>query len=262
MNILFVCAGNTCRSPMAEALARNRFGSSAHVRSAGVVARDGVGTANPHGIAVMLAHYGLDTRQHVPCLVDRLDSADFDLIIALDPTITERLKTRDAWQSANIITWDVADPIGTDEATYAATAQQIDSLIQTIEPAIMTPANFMHAYAQALASQQWSAIAPLMDESICVTFSEDTFIGLSAVQAAFEKTFALIKDETYDITNMRWVSQDETYAVCLYHFHWSGLIHGQHASGGGRGTSVLRKQNGRWRLLTEHLGPHARNHQS
>ncbi|MEH7125539.1 low molecular weight protein arginine phosphatase [Bacillus sp. JJ1773] len=39
--ILFVCTGNTCRSPMAEAILRNMGISGVEVKSAGVYAQDG-----------------------------------------------------------------------------------------------------------------------------------------------------------------------------------------------------------------------------
>ncbi len=41
MNILFVCTGNTCRSPMAEAILRHRSDNSIQVRSAGIFASNG-----------------------------------------------------------------------------------------------------------------------------------------------------------------------------------------------------------------------------
>lgn len=41
MNILFVCTGNTCRSPIAEALLKSRNIDGLQVRSAGIYASDG-----------------------------------------------------------------------------------------------------------------------------------------------------------------------------------------------------------------------------
>lgn len=51
-NILFVCTGNTCRSPMAEGLCRSmarREGLSVEVRSAGVSAADGAAVSRHTG---------------------------------------------------------------------------------------------------------------------------------------------------------------------------------------------------------------------
>lgn len=46
-NILFVCTGNTCRSPMAEALLRQKAGNRYDVRSAGISALAGQPAAEP-----------------------------------------------------------------------------------------------------------------------------------------------------------------------------------------------------------------------
>lgn len=121
-----------------------------------------------------------------------------------------------------------------------------------------TPQEFIANYERGLAAQSWSAIAPLIHERCVVTFNEGTHVGKPQVEAAFRKTFALIKDETYTIRNIHWVQETETSAVLTYEFDWSGKINGQPASGSGRGTSVLTRQSGSWQLLCEHLGPPAR----
>lgn len=41
MNVLFVCTGNTCRSPMAEALLRHKSSDACGVASAGIFANEG-----------------------------------------------------------------------------------------------------------------------------------------------------------------------------------------------------------------------------
>src|SRR5699024_3392835 len=51
MNILFVCTGNTCRSPMAESILKHKD-SSFNVQSAGIYA-DNFDKANPHTIKVL-----------------------------------------------------------------------------------------------------------------------------------------------------------------------------------------------------------------
>lgn len=122
----------------------------------------------------------------------------------------------------------------------------------------MTAQELLQTYEKALAMQQWENVEPLMHPDVCVTFNNGTYKGIEEVEGAFRRTFALIQDETYAISNVHWIREDDALAVCLYHFHWSGIINGQMASGGGRGTSVLVNENGRWQILTEHLGPEAK----
>ena len=50
--VLFVCAGNTCRSPIAAAVARLLLGSGAQVESAGTAADDGT-AATSEAVQVM-----------------------------------------------------------------------------------------------------------------------------------------------------------------------------------------------------------------
>ena len=120
----------------------------------------------------------------------------------------------------------------------------------------MSAEEFIRAYEQALASQDWGKVDPLVHENACVTFSNGTVHkGKAEVKSAFEKNFSLIKDEKYSISNVHWVSKGSETAVYLFEFSWSGLINDQPASGSGRGTSVLIKESDRWQLLVEHLGP-------
>jgi ketosteroid isomerase-like protein len=120
----------------------------------------------------------------------------------------------------------------------------------------MNPAEFMKSYESALATQDWDAVAPLIHEDACVTFSSgDYFKGKTEIRQAFERNFSLIQDERYSISEVHWVSRSEDFAVCVYAFRWEGLIQGEPASGAGRGTSILIAEGGRWSLLAEHLGP-------
>lgn len=121
----------------------------------------------------------------------------------------------------------------------------------------MTPQDLMQAYEEALASQEWENVEPLMHEDICVTFSSGTFKGKDQVRKAFEHNFTVIEDEEYSIENLHWAFVGKESAVCLYSFQWQGLINGQPSSGGGRGTSVLVHPAGKWQIIAEHLGPHA-----
>ena len=117
---------------------------------------------------------------------------------------------------------------------------------------------FVTAYETALATQNWAEVEPLFHEDACVTFSSGTVHrGKDAVRRAFVGNFGVIADETYRVSNVHWVRKDREYAAYLFDFDWTGLIDGEPASGGGRGTCVLVKDGTSWRLLVEHLGPRA-----
>ena len=122
----------------------------------------------------------------------------------------------------------------------------------------MQPEDFIHAYEQALASQDWVQVEPLIHAEACVTFSNGTVHkGKGEVKKAFEHNFSLIQDENYSMTDIHWVLKNAETAMYLFEFHWSGIIDGKSAQGAGRGTSILIKTGGRWQLLIEHLGPKA-----
>ena len=122
----------------------------------------------------------------------------------------------------------------------------------------MQPEEFIRAYENALATQGWHHVEPLVHTDACVTFSNGTVHkGKAEVQRAFEKNFSLIKDETFSIANVHWVLKSPETAVYLFEFSWSGIINEKPASGSGRGTCVLIKEAGKWQLLIEHLGTKA-----
>jgi ketosteroid isomerase-like protein len=113
-------------------------------------------------------------------------------------------------------------------------------------------------YVKKLNTHSWEQIVPHVAEEAVFIFTEDTFVGKAAAQAAFEKTFKLIENEVFSLHNIVWTVVTDDVASCHYEFRWKGVISGQDAAGGGRGTSILRKVDGRWLIAHEHLGPYAR----
>lgn len=122
----------------------------------------------------------------------------------------------------------------------------------------MNHANALSAYVEALNTHSWDRIAPHVTEDAVFIFTEDTFTGHAAAKVAFEKTFALIQDEHFSLHDIVWTVVADDVAACRYEFRWKGLISGQESSGGGRGTTILRKIGGGWFIAHEHLGPYPR----
>ena len=94
MRILLVCMGNTCRSPMAEALLRleaARRGLRINVASAGVRCGNPGGPANDHAIAAMQAR-GIDLSSHMQRQVEAAAISQFDMIIALDGAVRDKIR--------------------------------------------------------------------------------------------------------------------------------------------------------------------------
>lgn len=82
-SVLFVCAMNAVRSPMAEAIARHYFGKSIYVQSAGVRKSD-----TDAFMASILSEIGIDASKHKPRTLQELEEwegLNFDLIISLSP---------------------------------------------------------------------------------------------------------------------------------------------------------------------------------
>lgn len=126
--LLFVCYGNICRSPMAEAIARRRLGPAVEAASAGIGATGG--PASEEAVLVMKLVYGLDISGHVARPVGLFDFREFDAVIAMDASIYHHL--REVWgvPEAVLYGWDIEDPLGADYETYKQTAAKIERRLE------------------------------------------------------------------------------------------------------------------------------------
>jgi protein-tyrosine-phosphatase len=107
-SVLFVCAHNSVRSPMAEALARHYFGKSIYIQSAGVRP----GERDPFVVAA-LDEIGIDGSKHKPRTLAELEEwegLNFDLIITLSPEAHHAALDLTRTIAADIEYWPTADP--------------------------------------------------------------------------------------------------------------------------------------------------------
>jgi protein-tyrosine-phosphatase len=107
-SVLFVCAMNAVRSPMAEAIARHYFGNSIYVQSAGVRR----GEANAF-MRAALDEIGIDASRHKPRTLQELEEwegLNFDLIISLSPEAHHAALELTRTMAAEVEYWPTPDP--------------------------------------------------------------------------------------------------------------------------------------------------------
>jgi protein-tyrosine-phosphatase len=130
LKILFVCGGNTCRSPIAASLASAVMKTKAEVKSAGM---DAWGQpASPKVIELMLDCFGIDLSAHRSRDVEDVSLPEFDYIVAMKPEYKERIVHEFKVPAEKIIEWDVEDPWieGTDRA-YEECLHNVQELLRS-----------------------------------------------------------------------------------------------------------------------------------
>lgn len=140
MNILFVCTGNTCRSPMAAAImdkiaVENEL--DVFIESAGIFAGEGEG-ASDNAIEA-LKQYSIDLSGHrtQPVTEDLLKQSDLILTMTeghkklIEPLASGKVFTILEYAGSD---GDISDPYGGDLEEYEETAKEIyDALVDIAE---------------------------------------------------------------------------------------------------------------------------------
>ena len=104
-SVLFACSENALRSPMAEAIAKHRFGSRIYIDSVGVRERE-----IDAFVVEVLAEIGIDASRHVPKRMDDLLDTSFDLIVSLSPEAHHRSIELTRTSAAEVEYWNTLDP--------------------------------------------------------------------------------------------------------------------------------------------------------
>ncbi|MEK9197429.1 low molecular weight protein arginine phosphatase [Ureibacillus sp. 179-F W5.1 NHS] len=139
MNIYFICTGNTCRSPMAEAILKSKNVDGVQVKSAGIYALEGGGISE--NAKAVLQHDQIDF-EHMTSQVKPQDIEWADLILTM--TGAHKNMILHTFPNAQNKTFtlkeyvkpygskDVSDPFGGDIGTYRQTYLELNQLIDEL----------------------------------------------------------------------------------------------------------------------------------
>ena len=137
IDVLFVCTGNTCRSPMAECLFNARAAAQGlpyHAESAGLFANDGAPASD--GAYQAMRSRGLSLNRHAARSLSAALVRDARLIVGMSERHAETIRQR--YPNANVRALEpaISDPYGGSIAQYEraaeAIAAQLDALLALV----------------------------------------------------------------------------------------------------------------------------------
>jgi protein arginine phosphatase len=137
--VLFVCTGNTCRSPMAEAILKSKNLEGIEVRSAGIFAATG-SEASAHAQKVLDDFNIHHDHQSSMLTKEAVDWADLILTMTVShkaailqqyPAASRKLFTLKEF-SGEVYDYDVVDPYGGNLAIYHETYHELERIINKI----------------------------------------------------------------------------------------------------------------------------------
>jgi ketosteroid isomerase-like protein len=112
---------------------------------------------------------------------------------------------------------------------------------------------FLEAYERAVNSRNFSNVAPLIADDASFWLADGNFKGKEAVRKAFEDIWKRIQEETYTPSDVQWIAASYRVASCTYALQSDDAASGEYQVCRGKGTSVLARLNGSWRIVHEHL---------
>ena len=123
LSILYICIGNTCRSPMAEAITRGLAEDGVSAASAGLMPFGRIVNSTVETLETM----GYDPRGLASKALDDVDLGGFDIIVSL--LGDSGLGYLPSALGSQLESWSIRDPYGEDDEVYLAVARELERRI-------------------------------------------------------------------------------------------------------------------------------------
>lgn len=121
MNILFVCTGNTCRSPIAEGYLKSKNIENLIVKSRGLSADGNPVSKNSKEV---MAEIGIDISSHVSTQITKEDIENADKVICMSYSHKQILEDL-GFSNISFLGDGIDDPFGQDISVYRSCRDQI-----------------------------------------------------------------------------------------------------------------------------------------
>lgn len=132
LRILFVCEGNTCRSVLAEYIAKKKFDRTIDPFSAGL--RPGTVENAENAIYILMDLFGVDASSHQPRDVQTMDVKSFDLVVTMTNQIAAEVRQLfPNLPAERLVKWRINDPFGDDLAEYRRCAHAIHAAMTKLK---------------------------------------------------------------------------------------------------------------------------------